>query len=144
LRVLPVKLTSDLDHPILGLHGQFLGGEVVDVEGDPPAVGGVLDLRYAPAQLPAERPAVGLGGRRGDQGRGGGSGRDLLGHGAGQQAHVARPAGVAGPLVPVLRQAGQPEGLVEEAAAGRVPVPERVPAGASLKGEGDSSLRHVE
>uniref|UniRef100_A0A5F8GR97 Uncharacterized protein n=1 Tax=Monodelphis domestica TaxID=13616 RepID=A0A5F8GR97_MONDO len=135
-------LTGDLHHAILGLDGQLLGGKVVHIEGHLPAVGRVLDLRYPSAQLAAEGPAIGLaGGGWGHQG-GRGSG-ELLSQRAGQHPDVAGPAGVAGPLAPLFGQAGEPEGLVEEAAAHGVPVLEGVPAGASQEGEGDSSLGHV-
>uniref|UniRef100_A0ABI7WFJ2 Uncharacterized protein n=1 Tax=Felis catus TaxID=9685 RepID=A0ABI7WFJ2_FELCA len=124
-------LTGDLHHAVLGLDRQLLGGEVVDVQGHAPAVGRLPDLRDAAAELPAERAAVGGRGHRG-----GALDR-------GQRAHVARPAAVAEPLRPLLGQPGQPEGLVEEAAVGRVPVAERVPAGAPQEREGHSALGHV-
>uniref|UniRef100_A0A667I4I2 Uncharacterized protein n=1 Tax=Lynx canadensis TaxID=61383 RepID=A0A667I4I2_LYNCA len=124
-------LTGDLHHAVLGLDRQLLGGEVVDVQGHAPAVGRLPDLRDAAAELPAERAAVsGRGHRGGALDRG-------------QRAHVARPAAVAEPLRPLLGQPGQPEGLVEEAAVGRVPVAERVPAGAPQEREGHSALGHV-
>uniref|UniRef100_A0AC11EBB0 Uncharacterized protein n=1 Tax=Ovis aries TaxID=9940 RepID=A0AC11EBB0_SHEEP len=107
-------LTSDLHHAVLGLDRQLLGGEVVDVQGHAPAVGGLLDLGDPAAELSAERAAVG----------------GTLDRCGGQRAHVARPSAVAQPLRPLLGQPGQPEGLVEEAAVGRIPVAERVPAGA--------------
>uniref|UniRef100_A0A8C0QBM5 Secreted protein n=1 Tax=Canis lupus familiaris TaxID=9615 RepID=A0A8C0QBM5_CANLF len=120
-----------LHHAVLRLDRQLLGGEVVDVQGHAPAVGRLPDLRHAAAELPAERAAVGgRGGRGGALDRGG------------DRAHVARPAAVAEPLRPLLRQPGQPEGLVEEAAVGRVPVAERVPAGAPQEREGHSALGH--
>lgn len=106
-------LTSDLHHAVLGLDRQLLGGEVVDVQGHAPAVGGLLDLGDPAAELLAERAAV--------------AGPRPLRR---QRAHVARPSAVAQPLRPLLGQPGQPEGLVEEAAVGRITVAERVPAGA--------------
>uniref|UniRef100_A0A6I8N7V8 Uncharacterized protein n=1 Tax=Ornithorhynchus anatinus TaxID=9258 RepID=A0A6I8N7V8_ORNAN len=129
----PQSLTGDLHHPVFGLDHELLRGEVIDVQGHPPAVSGLADLGHPAAQLAAEGPAV--GGRRGGRGH-------LLGHGAGQQAHVARPAGAAGPRVPVLGGAGQAERLVEETAA-LVPVPERVPAGGPQEGEGHTALGHL-
>uniref|UniRef100_A0A7N5KPS0 Uncharacterized protein n=1 Tax=Ailuropoda melanoleuca TaxID=9646 RepID=A0A7N5KPS0_AILME len=126
-------LTGDLHHAILRLDRQLLGGEVVDVQGHTPAVGRLPDLRDAAAELPAERAAVGGCGHRGG----------ALDRGRGQRAHVARPAAVAEPLRPLLGQPGQPEGLVEEAAVGRVPVAERVPAGAPQEREGHSALGHA-
>uniref|UniRef100_A0A8D2KKD1 Uncharacterized protein n=1 Tax=Urocitellus parryii TaxID=9999 RepID=A0A8D2KKD1_UROPR len=132
--VLPLfGLTGDLHHAVLGLDRQLLRGEVVDVQGHAPAVGRVPDLRDAPAELPAERAAVG--------GRGRGHGPGALG--GGQRAHVARPGAGAEPLRPLLRQPGQPEGLVEEAAVVRVPVVERVPAGGPQEREGHAALGHA-
>uniref|UniRef100_A0A8C2UJM6 Uncharacterized protein n=1 Tax=Chinchilla lanigera TaxID=34839 RepID=A0A8C2UJM6_CHILA len=118
-------LARDLHHAVLGLHRQLLRGEVVDVQGHSPAVGRLPDLGDAAAQLPAQSAAVG--------------GRDL-GGGGGQRAHVARPS--PEPLRPLLGQPRQPEGLVEEAALRRVPVAERVPAGAPQEGEGHAALSH--
>lgn len=120
-------LTSDLHHAVLGLDRQLLGGEVVDVQGHAPAVGGLLDLGDPTAELPAERAVVG----------------GTLDRCGGQRAHVARPSAVAQPLRPLLGQPGQPEGLVEEAAVGRIPVAERVPAGAPQEREGHSALGHA-
>uniref|UniRef100_A0A8D0YL90 Uncharacterized protein n=1 Tax=Sus scrofa TaxID=9823 RepID=A0A8D0YL90_PIG len=129
----PRGLTRDLHHAVLGLDRQLLGGEVVDVQGDAPAVGSLLDLRDAAAELPAEQAAVGGRGHCGG----------ALDGGRGQRAHVARPAAVAQPLRPLLGQPGQPEGLVEEAAVGRVPVAERVPAGAPQERERHTALSHA-
>uniref|UniRef100_A0A7N5P492 Uncharacterized protein n=1 Tax=Ailuropoda melanoleuca TaxID=9646 RepID=A0A7N5P492_AILME len=112
-------LTGDLHHAVLGLDLQLLGGEAVDIQGDPPAVGGLRDLGDAAAELRAERTAVVRRGHR--RGRGGGGGG------------LDRPAAVAEPLRPLLGQPGQPEGLIQEAALGLVPVAERVPAGAPQK-----------
>uniref|UniRef100_A0A8C4MJJ3 Uncharacterized protein n=1 Tax=Equus asinus TaxID=9793 RepID=A0A8C4MJJ3_EQUAS len=125
---------SDLHHAVLGLDGQLLGGEVVDVQGHAPAVGRLPDLRDAAAQLPAERAAVG--------GPGHGHRGGALDRHPGQRTHVARPAAVPEPLCPLFRHPGQPEGLVEEAALGRVPVAKRVPAGAPQEREGHAALRH--
>ena len=104
-------LTSDLHHAVLGLDRQLLGGEVVDVQGHAPAVGGLLDLGDPTAELPAERAVVG----------------GTLDRCGGQRAHVARPSAVAQPL----------------AAVGRIPVAERVPAGAPQEREGHSALGHA-
>uniref|UniRef100_A0A452F2P8 Uncharacterized protein n=1 Tax=Capra hircus TaxID=9925 RepID=A0A452F2P8_CAPHI len=121
--VLVLPFLVDLHHAVLGLDRQLLGGEVVDVQGHAPAVGGLLDLGDPAAELSAERAAVG----------------GTLDRCGGQRAHVARPSAVAEPLRPLLGQPGQPEGLVEEAAVGRIPVAERVPAGR----EGHSALGHA-
>uniref|UniRef100_G1TRF1 Uncharacterized protein n=1 Tax=Oryctolagus cuniculus TaxID=9986 RepID=G1TRF1_RABIT len=112
-----------------GVQRELLRGEVVHVQGHAPAVGRVPDLRDAAAELPAERTAVG--------GRGHGGG--LRG---GQGPHVAWPAAAAEPLRPLLGQPRQPEGLVEEAAVHRVPVAERVPAGAAQERERHAALGH--
>uniref|UniRef100_A0A8C6D0Z4 Uncharacterized protein n=1 Tax=Moschus moschiferus TaxID=68415 RepID=A0A8C6D0Z4_MOSMO len=125
--VLVLPFLVDLHHAVLGLDRQLLGGEVVDVQGHAPAVGGLLDLGDPAAELPAERAVVG----------------GTLDRGGGQRAHVARPSAVAQPLRPLLGQPGQPEGLVEEAAVGRIPVAERVPAGAPQEREGHSALGHA-
>uniref|UniRef100_A0A8C5X0C8 Uncharacterized protein n=1 Tax=Malurus cyaneus samueli TaxID=2593467 RepID=A0A8C5X0C8_9PASS len=109
-------------------HG-LLRCEVVDVQGDLPAVGGLTDLGHAAAELPGQRLAEGRAGR-GHQG--------AL---PGQQAEIARPGAAARPLVPILGDVRHPEGLVEEAAA-MVPIAERVPAGAAQEGEGDAALGH--
>uniref|UniRef100_A0A8C3WSB2 Uncharacterized protein n=1 Tax=Catagonus wagneri TaxID=51154 RepID=A0A8C3WSB2_9CETA len=124
---------NDLYHAVLGLDRQLLRGEVVDVQGDAPAVGGLLDLGDAAAELSAEQAVVGGHGHCGG----------ALDRGRGQRAHVARPATVAQPLRPLLGQPGQPEGLVEEAAVGRVPVAERVPAWAPQEREGHTALGHA-
>uniref|UniRef100_H0W7U7 Uncharacterized protein n=1 Tax=Cavia porcellus TaxID=10141 RepID=H0W7U7_CAVPO len=119
-------LASDLHHTVLSLHRQLLRGEVVDVQGHSPAVGRLPDLGNAAAQLPAQCAAVG--------------GRDFGGD-WGQRAHVARPA--PEPLRPLLGQPRQPEGLVEEAAVRRIPVAERVPAGAPQERAGHAALGHA-
>uniref|UniRef100_A0A8C0Z9M4 Uncharacterized protein n=1 Tax=Cyanistes caeruleus TaxID=156563 RepID=A0A8C0Z9M4_CYACU len=124
-----VAPTGYLHDIILGFHHQLLRCEVVDIQGDLPAVGGLADLGDAAAELAAQRLTEGRA-RRGQQG--------AL---PGQQAEISRPGAAAGPLVPVLGDVGHPEGLVEEAAA-MVPVAEGVPAGAAQEGEGDAALGH--
>uniref|UniRef100_A0A8C3GQB1 Uncharacterized protein n=1 Tax=Cairina moschata TaxID=8855 RepID=A0A8C3GQB1_CAIMO len=107
----------------------LLGREVVDVQGDLPAVGALADLGDAAAELAAQRPAVGRARRR------------HQGALPGQQTEIPGPGAAARPLVPVLGDVGHPEGLVEEAAA-VVPVAEGLPAGAAEEGEGHAALSH--
>uniref|UniRef100_A0A8C3MJJ7 Uncharacterized protein n=1 Tax=Geospiza parvula TaxID=87175 RepID=A0A8C3MJJ7_GEOPR len=126
---LPLFLLSFPPSPSL------LGGEVVDVQGDLPAVGGLADLGDAAAQLPAQHLPQGRARRR------------HQGALAGQQAEIAGPGAAARPLVPILGDVRHPEGLVEQAAAmvpGERPLPvaEGVPAGAAQEGEGDAALGH--
>uniref|UniRef100_A0A8C5JDS7 Uncharacterized protein n=1 Tax=Junco hyemalis TaxID=40217 RepID=A0A8C5JDS7_JUNHY len=97
--------TGDLHDVILGFHHQLLGGEVVDVQGDLPAVGGLADLGDAAAQLPAQRLPEGRARRR------------HQGALPGQQAEIAGPGAAARPLVPILGDVRHPEGLVKQAAA---------------------------
>uniref|UniRef100_A0A8C2QM16 Secreted protein n=1 Tax=Cricetulus griseus TaxID=10029 RepID=A0A8C2QM16_CRIGR len=137
--VLAWGLTGDLHHAFLGLDRELLRSEVVDVQGHAPAIGRLPDLRDSAAQLPVERTVEGGRG----QGRGQGHRRGSLGGRGGQWAHVAGPTSGAEPLRPLIRQAGHPEGLVEEAAVGRVPVPEWFPAGAPQQREGHAALGHV-
>uniref|UniRef100_A0A8D0KQF4 Uncharacterized protein n=1 Tax=Strix occidentalis caurina TaxID=311401 RepID=A0A8D0KQF4_STROC len=107
----------------------LLGREVVDVQGDLPAVGGLADLGDAAAELAAQRLPVG---------RAGGRHQRAL---PGQQTEISWPGAAARPLVPILGDMGHPKGLVEEAAA-MVPVAEGLPAGAAQEGEGDAALSH--
>uniref|UniRef100_A0A8C6YLK8 Uncharacterized protein n=1 Tax=Nothoprocta perdicaria TaxID=30464 RepID=A0A8C6YLK8_NOTPE len=130
LFVMLCRPTGYLHNVVLGLDHELLGGEVVDVQGDLPAVGRVADLGDAAAELARERAAQRRPRRR------------QQGALAGQQPVVARPGAAARPLVPVLGDVRHPEGLVEEAAA-VVPVPEGVPAGAAQEGEGHAALGHV-
>uniref|UniRef100_A0A8B9BB72 Uncharacterized protein n=1 Tax=Anser brachyrhynchus TaxID=132585 RepID=A0A8B9BB72_9AVES len=110
-------------------HKRLLGREVVDVQGDLPAVGALADLGDAAAELAAQRLAVGRARRRHQ--------RAL----PGQQTEIPGPGAAARPLVPVLGDVGHPEGLVEEAAA-MVPVAEGLPAGAAEESEGHAALSH--
>uniref|UniRef100_A0A8C3UA94 Uncharacterized protein n=1 Tax=Catharus ustulatus TaxID=91951 RepID=A0A8C3UA94_CATUS len=123
------SLLSYFPIPHSTLFPPLLRCEVVDVQGDLPAVGGLADLGDAAAELPGQRLPEGRAGRR------------HQGALPGQQAEISRPGAAAGPLVPILGDVGHPEGLVEEAAA-MVPVAERVPAGAAQEGEGDAALGH--
>uniref|UniRef100_A0A8B9ER72 Uncharacterized protein n=1 Tax=Anser cygnoides TaxID=8845 RepID=A0A8B9ER72_ANSCY len=111
------------------LPSPLLGREVVDVQGDLPAVGALADLGDAAAELAAQRLAVGRARRRHQ--------RAL----PGQQTEIPGPGAAARPLVPVLGDVGHPEGLVEEAAA-MVPVAEGLPAGAAEESEGHAALSH--
>uniref|UniRef100_A0A493T5M1 Uncharacterized protein n=1 Tax=Anas platyrhynchos platyrhynchos TaxID=8840 RepID=A0A493T5M1_ANAPP len=121
--------TGDLHDVVLGLDHQLLGGEVVDIQGDLPAVGALADFGDAAAELAAQRPAVGRARRR------------HQGAFPGQQTEIPGPGAAARPLVPILGDVGHPEGLVEEAAA-VVPVAEGLPAGAAEEGEGHAALSH--
>uniref|UniRef100_A0A8V5GLI0 Uncharacterized protein n=1 Tax=Melopsittacus undulatus TaxID=13146 RepID=A0A8V5GLI0_MELUD len=125
----PPSPTRYLHDVILGLHHQLLRCEVIHIQGHLPAVRGLPDLGDAAAELPAQRLPIG---------RAGGRQQGAL---PGQQTEVAGPGAAARPLVPVLRDMGHPEGLVEQPAP-MVPVPERVPAGAAQEGEGDAALGH--
>uniref|UniRef100_A0A663E286 Uncharacterized protein n=1 Tax=Aquila chrysaetos chrysaetos TaxID=223781 RepID=A0A663E286_AQUCH len=109
--------------------GALLGCEVVDVQGDLPAVGGLTDLGDAAAELAAQRLPVGRAGGRQQRAF------------PGQQPKISWPGAAARPFVPILRDMGHPEGLIEEAAA-MVPVAEGVPAGAAQEGEGDAAFGH--
>uniref|UniRef100_A0A8C8TCI0 Uncharacterized protein n=1 Tax=Peromyscus maniculatus bairdii TaxID=230844 RepID=A0A8C8TCI0_PERMB len=136
-------LTGDLHHAFLGLDRELLRSEVVDVQGHTPAIGRLPDLRDAAAQLPVERTSEGGHSQGSGQGRGQGHRSGALGGRGGQRAHVAGPSRRAEPLRPLIGQARHPEGLIEEAAVGRVPVPEWFPAGAPQQREGHAALGHV-
>lgn len=155
------SLTCDLDHAVFGLHHQVLGGKVVDIQADLPAVLGLLDLGHAGAQLSGEGAGVGrwrlgnhghLGhlGHRGHLGHLGHLGHhghmglergDGVGDGRQALAHISGPVG-AGERGEVLVQGGHAEGLVKQTAA-LVPVTEGVPARGAEVGEWNAPLSHV-
>uniref|UniRef100_A0A3B1JE33 Uncharacterized protein n=1 Tax=Astyanax mexicanus TaxID=7994 RepID=A0A3B1JE33_ASTMX len=117
-----ISPTYDLHHTVLGLDGELLWGEVVDVQADLPALWGLLDLRHARAKLARQ---------------GAGVGRGVSSHG---WAEVPGPV-AAGKEWQLLWESWHAEGLVKQPAA-LVPVPEGVPGGAAQEGEGDASLGH--
>uniref|UniRef100_A0A672UJ17 Uncharacterized protein n=1 Tax=Strigops habroptila TaxID=2489341 RepID=A0A672UJ17_STRHB len=125
----PPFSSSFFSSPFTSFLFLFLFLSLIHVQGDLPAVRGLADLGDAAAELPAQRLPIGRTGSRQQ--------RAL----PGQEAEIAGPGAAARPLVPILRDMGHPEGLVEQAAA-MVPVSERVPAGAAQEGEGDAALGH--
>uniref|UniRef100_A0A8C6RSU0 Uncharacterized protein n=1 Tax=Nannospalax galili TaxID=1026970 RepID=A0A8C6RSU0_NANGA len=134
--ILPLFVfAGDLHHSVLGLHRELLRSKVIDVQGHPPAVGCLSDLGDAAAELPVECSTEG--------GRGHSHGRWALGGRSRQWAQVAGPAGGAEPLRPLVGHPRYPEGLLEEAAVSRVPVPERFPARAAQERERHAALGHV-
>uniref|UniRef100_A0A4W3K8S4 Uncharacterized protein n=1 Tax=Callorhinchus milii TaxID=7868 RepID=A0A4W3K8S4_CALMI len=104
---------------VFGLDGDFLRGEVTDVQADFPRVRRDLDLGQAGALLAGQRA------ERWD--------------GVRSLSDVSRPGAAEGR--PVHVHSRHPEMLVKEP-AGIVPIPERIPAGRSQETEGDSALRH--